>query len=73
MNTPNVPPGHPTDLLTPSRVALLLGVDTNTVDQWVKTGQLTAAPHAVGHHRYPASAVYQLLDTASSASLDATD
>ena len=49
------------DLLTPSRVAFLFGVDTATVHQWADTGQLTAIQDTFGDCKFPLSAVYRLL------------
>lgn len=54
-----------TDLLTPSQVADLLGVDPKTVTRWAQAGKLpTAALTVGGHRRYRRSDLDQYLPTA---------
>ncbi len=55
------------DLLTPSEVARLFGVNPKTVTRWAEAGKLHAVWTIGGHRRYRASEVYDLLEGNSSA------
>ncbi|MFN2556404.1 MAG: BldC family transcriptional regulator [Nitriliruptorales bacterium] len=50
------------DLLTPSEVARLFGVNPKTVTRWAEAGKLHAVWTIGGHRRYRASEVYALLE-----------
>lgn len=49
-------------LLTPAEVGELFRVDPKTVWRWAKTGRLPYVKTPGGHKRYPAEAVYALLE-----------
>ncbi|MDQ4130055.1 MAG: BldC family transcriptional regulator [Actinomycetota bacterium] len=50
------------ELLTPSEVARLFGVNPKTVTRWAEAGKLHAVWTIGGHRRYRASEVYALLE-----------
>ena len=52
----------PHALLTPGEVAELFHVTPKTVSRWHKAGILPAQRTAGGHRRFPAQAVFELLD-----------
>lgn len=49
-------------LLMPGEVARLLGVNPKTVARWAKSGQLPCIRTLGGHRRFPAKAIYELID-----------
>lgn len=49
------------ELLSPSEVAELFGVDPKTVTRWARTGKLSCIRTLGGHRRYRASEVHALL------------
>lgn len=49
------------DLLTPSEVAALFGVDAKTVTRWATAGKLSCIRTLGGHRRYQAAEVHALL------------
>lgn len=55
------------DLLTPSEVARLFGVNPKTVTRWAEAGKLHAVWTIGGHRRYRASEVYALLEASAPA------
>lgn len=50
------------ELLTPSEVARLFGVNPKTVTRWAEAGKLHAVWTIGGHRRYRAAEVYALLE-----------
>lgn len=62
----NIEPMTESDLLTPSEVARLFGVNPKTVTRWAEAGKLHAVWTIGGHRRYRASEVYALLEGNSS-------
>lgn len=50
------------ELLMPSEVAHLFGVDPKTVARWADAGVLQARRTVGGHRRYRATDVYALLE-----------
>ncbi|MDQ3931550.1 MAG: BldC family transcriptional regulator [Actinomycetota bacterium] len=50
------------ELLTPSEVARLFGVNPKTVTRWAEAGKLHAVWTIGGHRRYRAAEVYSLLE-----------
>ena len=49
------------ELLTPSEVAVLFGVDVKTVTRWARAGKLSSLRTLGGHRRYRAAEVHALL------------
>lgn len=49
------------ELLTPSEVARLFGVDAKTVTRWATDGKLPCIRTLGGHRRYPKADVQRLL------------
>ena len=50
------------ELLRPSDVAEMFGVDVKTVSRWANTGRLGFVRTLGGHRRYPAEEVRALLE-----------
>ena len=57
-----VPVPEPTELLTPGQVAVLFHVTPKTIARWEQAGILPAVRTQGGHRRFPAHAVFDLLD-----------
>ena len=53
----------PNALLTPGAVAALFKVTPKTVSRWAEAGLLPAVRTSGGHRRFPAGAVFALLQT----------
>jgi excisionase family DNA binding protein len=51
-----------TDILTPREAAEMLGVTTNTLARWVRSGGLSSLTTPGGHRRYQRADVRALLD-----------
>lgn len=49
------------NMLTPSQVAKMFGVDTKTVARWAKSGRLTAVMTPGGHRRYEESHIREVM------------
>lgn len=52
----------PTDLLTRSDVARILGVSPTTVTRWAREGRLACRVTLGGHHRFERSLVEEVRD-----------
>ena len=57
--------GAQEQLLTPGEVAALFRMDPKTVTRWAASGKLTSVRTLVGHRRFKAAEVYDLLERAS--------
>lgn len=60
--TPTESKTQPSDLLTRSDVARILGVSPTTVTRWAREGRLPCRVTLGGHHRFERSLVEQIRD-----------